>query len=179
MSVSCPSWCGDKKQALHNCHFTFSTTIFIRFNVHRPPISWRGKECVLTHIKKKKKVRVRKKHTHTHTHPASAAIKAINQPWLEAKIESCSDGYICYIPSSICLAALDNAAGFGVQTHCNNHSHSTGKAWNDSQGRLGSLLFALQGSSSLKALQCTNNAEVRRHLICPFGCFALLQVESW
>lgn len=41
--------------------------------------------------------------------PASAAIKAINQPWLGAKIESCSDGYICYIPSSICLAALDNA----------------------------------------------------------------------
>lgn len=27
-------------------------------------------------------------------------------------MESCSDGYICYIPSSICLAALDNAASF-------------------------------------------------------------------
>lgn len=31
-------------------------------------------------------------------------------------MESCSDGYICYIPSSICLAALDNAASF-VRKH--------------------------------------------------------------
>lgn len=44
--------------------------------------------------------------------PASSAIKAINQPRLGAKIESYSDGYICYIPGSICLAALDNAASF-------------------------------------------------------------------
>ena len=55
---------------------------------------------------------VMRKHTYkkkTHN-PSSAAIKAINQPWPEAKKESCSDGYICYIPGSICLAALDNAA---------------------------------------------------------------------
>lgn len=52
-------------------------------------------------------------HTLTLAHnPACSAIKAINQSWPEAKIESCSDGYICYIPSSICLAALDNAASF-------------------------------------------------------------------
>lgn len=48
-------------------------------------------------------------HTQKKYNPASAAIKAINQLWLEAKIGSCSDGYIFSIPSSICLAALDNA----------------------------------------------------------------------
>lgn len=80
----------------YNCHFTFlSSSASVAGS---SPGREESVYCSHTHEKKQ------------HHNPASAAIKAINQPWLGAKIESCSDGYICYIPSSICLAASDNAA---------------------------------------------------------------------
>lgn len=127
------------------------------------------KRCVLTH----------KKHN-----PASAAIKAINQPWLEAKIESCSDGYICYIPSSICLAALDNAASLVCKhivpitpIQLAKHEMAVKAVWE------ALCLQTHQSSNSLKSPPRTNNAveisaETRSHSICSFGCFAFLLIKS-
>lgn len=40
---------------------------------------------------------------------ARAAIEAINQPRIEAKIAGCPYGYICYFLTSICLAALEKS----------------------------------------------------------------------
>lgn len=50
------------------------------------------------------------------SYSARAAIEAINQPRIEAKIAGCPYGYICYFLTSICLAALEKAASSGAQT---------------------------------------------------------------
>lgn len=54
------------------------------------------------------------KHTRTYN-SSSSAIKAISEPQLEAKIETCSEGWISCIRSSICLAALDNSVSFACK----------------------------------------------------------------
>lgn len=98
-SVSCLSVAVIRSKH-YNCQFTFSPTFLIPVSVSIANPS------------------LENTHTPTHTHNlSSSAIRAINQSWLQAKMESRSDGYILCSPGSICLAASDNVVRLFVCKH--------------------------------------------------------------
>lgn len=175
-SFSWPPLCDDKKQTLWLSFHIFTHCCYLSPCPSATHLSVKGKNTY-PHTKTKNKNNI---------NPAWAAIKAINQSWLEAKIEGWSDGYICYIPSSICLSALENAASLVCKhivpitlIQLAKHEMTVKAVWG------AFCLQTRQSRESLKARPCTNNAgwdlssdEKPRRLSVGMSPI-FLSVESW